>query len=59
MIVLYENSDAQIGHLEEGDLYIEVANHAQRIFTLIQFKSDIFLGYSHQCKKTPKIIIFN
>ena len=33
---LYENADKKNGNLEEGDISIEVTNHSQRIFTLIQ-----------------------
>ena len=36
LVGLYEHFYQQIGHLEEGDLSIEVANRSQRNFTLIQ-----------------------
>ena len=32
----HENFDIKIDNLEEGDFSIEVTNHSQRIFTLIQ-----------------------
>ena len=57
---LYENSDEQIKNLEDFDLSIKVANHSQRIFTLIQNKKNRFDNVlCPKLKKPQKNIIFN
>ena len=51
-ICLYENSDEKIGNLEEGDLTIEIANHSQRIFTVMQ--DNTFSIFNHGCAALNK-----
>ena len=56
---MYENSDENIGNLEEGDLSIEVANHSQSIFTLIKNSNFSILNvFYHKCKKKPNELLF-
>ena len=50
-----ENSDVKIRNLEQVDLSIEVSNHAERIFTLIQ-NNDLSI-IQRICHNNPRIII--
>ena len=45
---------------EKAECYEEVANHSQRIFTLIKITMlQFFILLNHTCQKTPKIIILH